>query len=269
MRKQSPMRGTILAWLAASGAAIAAPALAADWKSYPFADAGFSVQLPGQPTAETKVVQAPSGGPLQETRYSLAQDGVIYSMEVVDYSAANVDADAAIAGAEKALSAGATVTASTNAMVNRSRGREFSLTRPDGSRAMAAIFFVNRRLYQLVGVATPPDAVQRSASLVRFQESLSFVGQGPAGPPGDPGGPGGFRGRGRGFFGGPGAGPGGGEALQACTGKASGDNVQLDTPGGAVPATCVLVARPDQPPGGFGGGPGRGQRPGGPPPAAE
>ena len=65
---------------------------------------------------------------------------------------------------------------------------------------------------------------------------------------GDNGGVGGF-----GRFGG---GAGGGRfrgglnprALTACMGKAVGDAVQLDTPGGPVPAICTLVARPSAPP---------------------
>ena len=37
------------------------------------------------------------------------------------------------------------------------------------------------------------------------------------------------------------------QALSACMGKAVGDAVQLDTPAGAVPATCTLIARPNGP----------------------
>ena len=174
------------------------------------------------------------------TRYAVRQDRVVYTLNVVDFSATNADAMSTIAETEKSFGTSGKVTVAIDARVNRAYGRELSVSGTDGSRSAVAIFFVNKHLYTLVGQSLPPNAIERSGDAIRFQESLQFTG--------DNGGAGGF-----GRFGG---GAGGGRfrgglnprALSACTGKAVGDTVQLDTPGGPVPAICTLVARPSAPP---------------------
>jgi hypothetical protein len=126
-----------------------------------------------------------------------------------------------------------------DARINREFGRELSVSGADGSRSAIAIFFVNRHLYLLDGESLPPNAIAKSGDAVRFQQSLQFIGDN-----------GGFAGFGR--FGGQGEGRFRGnfnpQALTACMGKSAGDAVQLDVPGGAVPATCTLIARPNGPP---------------------
>jgi len=88
------------------------------------------------------------------------------------------------------------VRAALDARINRQYGRELSVDEADGGRLVAALFFFNHRLYQLTGVAAPPNALGSSSSLIRFQQSLEFVGAGGQGGPGGfgPGGPGGFGG---------------------------------------------------------------------------
>jgi hypothetical protein len=152
---------------------------------------------------------------------------------------------ATIAETEKSVGASGKVTVAIDARVNRSFGRELSVTGADASRSAIAIFFVNKHLYKLVGEALPPNAIERSGDTIRFQESLQFIGAN-GGFGGGFGGRGGGRGRG-------GFNP---QAQAACMGKSAGDAVQLDTPGGPVPATCTLVARPNRPPNGPNGPPG-------------
>ena len=218
-------------------------AVAQEWKVYPYPDAGFSLQFPMPPTVEKNTAKDSAGVSLPMTRYVVRQDRIVYMLSVVDYSTTNADAMSTIAETEKSFGASGKVTVAIDARVNRSYGRELSVTGADGSHSAVAIFFVNKHLFTLVGESLPPNAIQRSGDTVRFQESLQFTG--------DNGGFGGFRG-----FGGPGGGPGGGrfsggfnpQAQSACAGKSIGDSVQLDTPGGPVPATCTLFARPNAPP---------------------
>jgi hypothetical protein len=227
-------------------------AVAQEWKVYPYPDAGFSLQFPMPPTVEKSTTRTSAGVSLPLTRYLVRQDRITYTLSVVDYSTTNADAMSTIAEAEKSFGASGKVTVAIDARVNRSFGRELSVTGADGSHSAVAIFFVNKHLFILVGESLPPDAIQRSGDTVRFQESLQFTGDN-----------GGFGGFGRG---GPGGGGGrfrGGfnpQALTACSGKSVGDAVQLDGPGGPRPATCTLVARPDGPP----NGPGGAQNPQGP-----
>jgi hypothetical protein len=219
------------------------PALAQTWQEYDYRDAGFAFQAPAKPAETTGVYTAPGGVSVPAAIYTARLDNVIYAMTVADFSHTTTDQKTAIADAEKAIGAAGKVTFSVDARIDRDYGRELSIAGADGSRSAVAIFFIDQHLYELVGQSLPPDAVSGSGNTIRFQQSLRFGG--PGGPGGGPfaGGPGGgFR---RGRRGGGGANP---QALAACVGKKAGDAVSITTPDGAVPATCVLVARPDRPP---------------------
>jgi hypothetical protein len=208
-----------------------------EWKVYSYPDPGFAIQFPAAPTLDKTTFKTAAAMPLPMTRYAVRQDRIVYTLDVVDFSTTSADGMSTIAETERSLGATGKVTVAIDARINRSFGREMSVTGADGSRSAIAIFFVNKHLYTLVGQALAPNAIERSGDAIRFQESLQFIG--------DNGGFGGGTGR----FGGPGAGRGRGgfnpQAQAACTGKAAGDAVQLDTPGGAVAATCTLVARPN------------------------
>jgi hypothetical protein len=253
MRFVSILALSVLPW-----AAVQAPAMAQTWQVYSYPEQGFAIQLPTPPSVETGVAAAPTGGLAPVRTYSAKGAGIDYSLTIFDLSKTGVGEQDAIAQAEKAIGATGVVAVSVNARINREFGRELTVKANDGSRLTVAIFFRDKHLYQLVAKAEPPDAVAHSAEALHFQQSLEFTGQpgpdepGGQGGPGGPGGPGGRRGgrfRGPGGRGGPNP-----QAVAACAGKAPGAVVQLDTPDGAVPATCILVARPNRPP------------PGGPPP---
>jgi hypothetical protein len=240
----------MLAWLAPLAA------VAQEWKVYPYPDAGFAVQFPGTPTVEKSTFKSSAGVPMPMTRYQARQERIIYQLDVVDFSAANVDPMSTIAATEKSFGASGKVTVAIDARINREFGRELSVSGADGSRSAVAIFFVNKHLFRLVGESLPPNAIAKSGDAIRFQQSLQFIGEN-----GGFGGAGRFGGRFRGGF--------NPQALSACMGKSVGDAVQLDTPAGAVPATCTLVARPNRPPNPAAGTPdanGQSNRPPPPPP---
>jgi hypothetical protein len=228
-------RGAFL--LAACLAPVAA--FAEDWTAYTYPDPGFAIQFPAPPVVEKGTSKTATGASLPMTRYTLREDRIVYTLDVVDYSTTSADGISTITETEKSLGAAGKVTVAIDARVNRAFGRELSLTGKDGSRSAIAIFFVNRYLYSLVGKSLPPNAIEKSGDAIRFQESLQFIGDNGGGFGGPPGGFGGGGRRGGGFN------P---QALTACMGKSAGDVVQLDTPGGPVPATCTLMARPNGPP---------------------
>jgi hypothetical protein len=214
-------------------------AVAQEWKAYSYPDPGFAIQFPAPPSVDKSTFRTAAGVSLPLMRYSVKQDHSSYTLNVVDFSTTNADDKSTIAEAEKSFGVSGKVTVAIDARVNRSFGRELSVTGSNGSRSAVAIFFVGKHLYTLVGEALPPNAIERSGDSIRFQESLQFTGAN-----GGFGG-GGFGGRG---FGGRGRGGFNPQAQAACMGKAAGDAVQLDTPGGPVAATCTLVARPNTPP---------------------
>lgn len=231
-------------WLLTGSVLLAGTALAQDWKQYSYPAPGFAIQFPVPPTVQSGTYPRPDGAALPMTSYLARQEGIVYRLDVVDFSGTHADEMRTIAETEKALGATGKVAVAVDARVSRSFGRELSLTRADGSRSAVAIFYVGDHLYILDGHSLPPNAIARSGDAIRFQESLQFIGQN-----GGRGGFGGFGGFGR--FGGGRGRAGGGfnpQAASACQGKSAGDTVQLQTPGGPVAATCTLIARPDGPP---------------------
>jgi hypothetical protein len=245
---------------------------AQEWQAYTYPDPGFTIQFPAVPAVQTGRIKNSTGVPLPMTRYLVRQERIIYTLTVVNYSSTNADALSTIAETERSLGTSGKVTAAAGARVRRFFGRELTVEGPDGARSAIAIFFVNKHLYTVVGQALPPNAAEESGDAVRFQESLQFLeddggffglfgganrdrrsnssvganstvgaigsastGGGSTGSTGSTG-----EGRARGTHTPP--------ADAACAGKSAGDAVQLETPGGRVPATCTLVARPDPPP---------------------
>ncbi len=245
---------------------ISSAAHAQEWQTYTYPNPGFAIQFPGVPDVQTAKFKNAVGVTLPVTRYVVRQDGVQYTLSIVDYSSTNGDALSTIGETARSFSAKGRVNADTRARVDGTFGRKLTIAESDGSRSDIAIFFIDNHLYTAVGQALPPNPLERSADTARFQGSLHF--------PSDNSG---FLG----LFGGGnrtsvntaantvtgssangasvGGGTGGGNAEErvrtvanqraeaACAGKSAGDIVQLDTPGGPVPATCTLTARPTRP----------------------
>ena len=279
-----------LARILLAGLLVSGAAHAQQWQTYTYPNPGFAIQFPGVPEVQTTTFRNAVGVTLPLTRYVLRQEGVQYTLSVVNYSTTNADALSIIGETVKSFRAKGKVTSNTGARVNGSSGRELTMTEGDGSRSDIAIFFFDHHLYTAVGRALPPNPLERSADTGRFQQSLQFLGD-------DSGFFGLFSGRGRtssntaanaatggsgtnevsastgtgtatgtgtgtgtGAGAGAGAGAGGSHAGErrpkttanqradaACVGRSPGDVVQLETPTGAVPATCTLTARPNTP----------------------
>ena len=244
------------------------------WQTYTYPNPGFAIQFPDVPQVQAGRFKNALGMTLPLTRYVVRQNGVEYTVSVVDYSSTNADALSTIGETAKSFGAKGKVDAATGARVNGNHGRRLTLTGSDGSRSDIAIFFVDHHLYTVVGQAFAPDPTPRSADTARFQRSLQFLGDDS-----------GFLG----LFGGAGrttlntavspvtsvttkpnearaADTAGGRgddsrshaaehlrtdanerADAACAGRSAGDLVQLQTPAGPVSATCTLTARPNPP----------------------
>lgn len=161
-----------------------------------------------------------------------------------------MDKQTAIDMAVKTLGEAGEIKLNIEERIDAQFGRGLTIAGRDGGRSTAAVFFVNGKLYELVGEALPPDPGAGSGKAVRFEQSLEFIGLGAeARRPEN-------RGEGQGRDLGPGGsrrGPPPPQAFEDCKGKSEGDAVQHTTPRGVVPATCVqtpqgLAARPLRPP---------------------
>ena len=250
-----------------SGLVMSSAAQAQQWQTYTYPNPGFAIQFPAVPEVQTAKFKNAAGVTLPITRYVARQDGVEYTLTVVNYSSTNADALGTIGETARSFSAQGTVNSNTSARINASYGRELTVTDSDGSRSDIAIFFIDNHLYTAVGRALPPNPQDKGADTTRFQQSLQF--------PDDNGDFRGLRARGkptastiantptrddsRANAVNAGVGSGGGNAAEhsrtvtnqradaACAGKSAGDVVQLETPTGPVTATCTLTARPNPP----------------------
>jgi hypothetical protein len=243
-------------------------ACAQSWQAYSYADAGFAVQLPAAPTVTKGSFKTNTGVTVPAATYSLRQPDALYTLTVADFSQAGVDQQALVDEAVKSFESAGEIKVNVAERIDRHFGRQLSVAGKDGSRSAVAIFFVNRKLYELEGRALPPRPEAGSANTIRFEQSLEFIGLGDqdARPEN--------RGRGGG-----GPGPGGRplppQAFADCEGHQAGDAVKHTAPFGVVDATCVqlpdgrLAARPVRlPPGNppSGSPPSGGPPPAGPPP---
>jgi hypothetical protein len=233
-----------------------AAALAQGWKHYDFSDDGFAVQLPAEPVVSRGQFHADGGLTVPETVYTAGQDGIVFSVTVADFSGTSIGQEAAIDAAVKALSTQGELKVNVAERIDREFGRELTIAGRDQSQSTAAVFFVGRKLYEVVGKGLPPDPKQVSGLANRFQQSLEFIGLGAEAfrPENRAGG----QGPGRGFGPGGRRGPPPPEAFADCLGKTEGAQVQHSLPDGQLtPATCVqtpegLAARPSRPPPGAG-----------------
>ena len=245
------------------GLAMCRGAQAQEWHTYTYPGPGFAIQFPAAPNVQTGKLKNSLGLTLPVTRYIVRQDGVEYTLSVVDYSSTNSDALSTIAETARSFSAKGKVEGNTGARVNGNVGRRMTITEGDASRSDIAIFFVDKHLYTAVGRALPPHAMDRSADTARFEESLQFLDEdtglralfgggsrarsnAAATPPGSSSitGPNAARGSSGGSAEEHSETSANQRADAACAGKSPGDVVQLDTPTGPVPAICTLTARP-------------------------
>ncbi len=255
----------LLAALAAGGAARAQEPV---WREFSYPDAGFSAQFPAAPVVTAGVYRTTTGAAAPAHTYDVRQGDLDYRITVADFSALDMAPGVAIDDAVKALGQAGDIKLDVRERIDRQFGRELRVQARDGGVTVAAIFFVDRKLYVLSGQAPATDPDAGSAQSLRFQQSLQFVDQ-DGRPPRRPedGPPGSGLGPGRRADGRPRRPPP--QAFADCRGKSEGAPVQHQTPEGLVAATCVatpegLAARPDGgPPGPPDGPPDDG--PGGPP----
>jgi hypothetical protein len=160
--------------LLAASIAAAGPAAAEGWTEYAYPKDAFTVAFPAAPTIETTTYQAADGRAVAARVYSVAREGGVFKMTVADLQGAATEENAVIDHAVKALSQGGEVKLDIPHRISRVYGRQLSIAGPEGSRSMAAVFYFNKRLYQIEGKALPgnPNA---AADAIRFQQSLEFT----------------------------------------------------------------------------------------------
>jgi hypothetical protein len=155
----------------------AVPAMAQAWREYAYPEHAFAVQFPAPPTVERGTYTAGGGISVPATVYALRQPAVVLTMTVAELRGTPAENRNAIDQAVSRVRATGDVRTDVQAEINDQYGRELSITETDGSRSIYAIFFIDRRLYELKGKVLPPNPERRSGEAIRFQQSLRFIRQ--------------------------------------------------------------------------------------------
>jgi hypothetical protein len=163
----------LIAFIVACFAACA-PAAAEGWTEYAYPSDFFTVAFPSEPKIETTSYQTADGHTVDARVYSVTQDGGVFRMMVADLTNAAQEERVVVDHAIKTLSQGSEIKVDIPHRISQTYGRQLSITGPEGSRSMVAVFYSKRRLYLIEGKAFPGNA-DATADAIRFQQSLVFT----------------------------------------------------------------------------------------------
>ena len=157
-------------------------ALAADseWQEFSYPESGFAAQYPSRPQVEIvdyKTAQTPEGT-VKERVYSTNVGGVIYAVAIADFTRTPAEKDKTIDEAAKNLMAlGKLTHDESGARIDWNYGREIRVEDANGTSYTDAIFFIDKKLYQLrvtyPAVNSDPNG---SSGIHFFQQAFRLLG---------------------------------------------------------------------------------------------
>ena len=150
------------------------PAVAKDWMEYAYPDHSFTVAFPAEPRIEPTTYQAADGRAFAARTYSVALDGGLFKMTVVDLPDTNANGDALVSHAVKTLTDGSQIKLDIPHRIRSTYGRQLAFARPDGSFTYVAVFFHKQRLYQLEGIAAAAGGDADVDAMI-FHQSLDLT----------------------------------------------------------------------------------------------
>jgi hypothetical protein len=147
------------------------------WQEYVYPQQLFAVSFPGQPVIQILPIKTVDASQVTETLYTVRQEARLFQVAVIDFGNAEIDGPTIMARSIKAAQRWGDVKLDIPARVQRTFGRYLNIAGHDGSHSVAAVFFTENRLYEIEGTvaASNPDAL--SGEMVRFQQSLRFMGR--------------------------------------------------------------------------------------------
>jgi hypothetical protein len=153
------------------------PAFAqSEWREYVYADQQFAVSFPTAPAVETYRLRTPAESTVTQSQYSAALGTARFQVSVFDLLRVRMNGATAVARVAYSLHTKGEVKLDAVAEVQGNWGRDLEIVGPDGSSTVAGVFFRNDRLYVIEAVAPGSDFEALSADMIRFQQSLRFVG---------------------------------------------------------------------------------------------
>ena len=144
------------------------------WAEYTYPDQQFAAAFPAPPrvlridgTADRRVTEA---------IYYVNLDSTRFQVSVFDLLRTGINEPAAIANVVASLRENNEVKIDIVAEVQGHWGHYLNLATPTGRRIVAGVFFRNNRLYEIEANAPASEFEAVSSDLVRFQQSLRFIG---------------------------------------------------------------------------------------------
>ena len=147
------------------------PAYAAEerWQEYSYPEAGFSANFPEPPNASSRLhpsSQAASG--VREQMYSFDEGGVIYSVNVADFTRASADPAVVVTEAMQTLLDNGRLESEISLEIDLVHGTQYIVIAPDGTRYTDGIFFFKDLLYQVEVVSPVSNTDPAGSSGVGF-----------------------------------------------------------------------------------------------------
>jgi hypothetical protein len=146
------------------------------WREYAYPDQQFSAAFPAPPEVMRIPFEGDDGRRVTEVVYYLQQGSERFQVAVFDLLRAGINEPTAIAGAAASMREKGEVRLDIVAEVQGHWGHFLSLETHDGGHTIAGVFFRNERLYEIEASAPASDFEAVSSDLVRFQQSLRFIG---------------------------------------------------------------------------------------------
>lgn len=143
------------------------------WKEYTYPQYSFGLSFPEEPKIETKPYQTADGSSADARVYSVTRGNSEFVMTVVDLSDKKTDEKTVIDYAIKTLSQDGEVKLDITHRISAVYGRQLSIAGSDGTHSSVALFYYQKRLYQIEGIAHPGE--NATADAIRFQQSLIFT----------------------------------------------------------------------------------------------
>src|SRR5436305_3854373 len=128
---------------------LAGPAAAADWKEYAYPDHSFTVHFPVDPTIESTTYLASDGHSFQARVYSAMDDSSLFKLTVVELPDGGTEENTLVNHAVDTMRQTGEVKFDIPHRIRTTYGRQLGIAGPDGGYVYTAVFYYNRRLYQL------------------------------------------------------------------------------------------------------------------------
>lgn len=153
-----------------------AAAAQSSWQEYTYPEQQFAISFPGEPSIQKLPVKTVEGVTAPETLYTVRHERDLFQVAVLDLSRVQFDRRRILTDIVADVGKRAQVKFTTPARVQGTVGIYLTMVGRTGNHSVGAVFLANNRLYEVEGTipATNPDAL--SGEMVRFEQSLRFMG---------------------------------------------------------------------------------------------